>query len=249
MDEVEGERGKRRNRYIPVPAATSRRCRSIGSILQDGTPGCRRADGARRADRRRGAGRSRVRDRAGPARAARRHASSTSACSRRRPRWASTRSPGRSSIPRAFRELFPDLTDADFPFRGRVGKEAVYLLTADGRLRLPDSPTMHNQRSLRRLAVRDRGLARGQGRGARGERVHRIPGREPARGREPGGGRAHRRERPRPRRETARRIPRPPPTSSRRSRRSPRGRGGCSHRRTSSGSRYRRPTRRSSRSA
>jgi electron-transferring-flavoprotein dehydrogenase len=46
--------------------------------------------------------------------------------------------------PRAFRELFPDLSDADFPFRGRVGKEAVYLLTADGRLRLPVPPTMHN---------------------------------------------------------------------------------------------------------
>src|SRR6266545_4081003 len=26
--------------------------------------------------------------------------------------------------PRAFRELFPDLTDNDFPFRGPVGKEA-----------------------------------------------------------------------------------------------------------------------------
>ncbi len=46
--------------------------------------------------------------------------------------------------PRAFRELFPDLNDADFPFRGPVGKEAVYLLTADGRLRLPVPPTMHN---------------------------------------------------------------------------------------------------------
>src|ERR1700693_2469536 len=45
--------------------------------------------------------------------------------------------------PRAFRELFPDLSDADFPFRGRVGKEAGYLLTADGRLRLPVAPTMH----------------------------------------------------------------------------------------------------------
>jgi len=47
--------------------------------------------------------------------------------------------------PRSFRELFPDLKDADFPFRGPVGKEAVYLLTADGRLRLPVPPTMHNQ--------------------------------------------------------------------------------------------------------
>src|ERR1043166_1082294 len=47
--------------------------------------------------------------------------------------------------PRAFRELFPDLYDADFPFRGRVGKEAVYLLTAERRLRLPIPPTMHNE--------------------------------------------------------------------------------------------------------
>src|SRR6185503_5350 len=47
--------------------------------------------------------------------------------------------------PRAFRELFPDLTDADFPFRGRVSREAVFLLMADGRLRLPIPPTMHNE--------------------------------------------------------------------------------------------------------
>jgi electron-transferring-flavoprotein dehydrogenase len=47
--------------------------------------------------------------------------------------------------PRAFRELFPDLQDADFPFRGRVSKEGIYLLTAEGRLRLPVPPTMHNE--------------------------------------------------------------------------------------------------------
>jgi electron-transferring-flavoprotein dehydrogenase len=46
--------------------------------------------------------------------------------------------------PRAFRELFPDLTDTDFPFRGPVGKEAVYLLTAGGEWRLPTPPTMRN---------------------------------------------------------------------------------------------------------
>src|SRR6058998_4433792 len=39
--------------------------------------------------------------------------------------------------PRAFRELFPHLWDADFPFRGPVRKEAVYLLTAKGQWRLP----------------------------------------------------------------------------------------------------------------
>src|SRR2546429_9247883 len=32
--------------------------------------------------------------------------------------------------PRAFRELFPDLKDADFPFRAPVTREAVHLLTA-----------------------------------------------------------------------------------------------------------------------
>src|SRR6266481_5782569 len=46
--------------------------------------------------------------------------------------------------PRAFRELFPDLRDSDFPFRAPVAKEAVYLLTAHRRLRLPIPPTMRN---------------------------------------------------------------------------------------------------------
>lgn len=46
--------------------------------------------------------------------------------------------------PRAFRELFPDLQDGDFPFRGPVSKEAVYLLTADGKWRLPTPPSMRN---------------------------------------------------------------------------------------------------------
>src|SRR5467141_913580 len=47
--------------------------------------------------------------------------------------------------PRAFRELFPDLKDGDFPFRGPVTKEAVYLLTKRAKLRLPTPPTMHNR--------------------------------------------------------------------------------------------------------
>ncbi|HEU5261199.1 MAG TPA: electron-transfer flavoprotein:ubiquinone oxidoreductase, partial [Gemmatimonadales bacterium] len=46
--------------------------------------------------------------------------------------------------PRAFRELFPDLTDADFPFRAPVTREAVYLLTANRQWRLPVPPTMNN---------------------------------------------------------------------------------------------------------
>jgi electron-transferring-flavoprotein dehydrogenase len=47
--------------------------------------------------------------------------------------------------PRAFRELFPELSDSDFPFRAPVTKEAVYLLTKGGKLRLPTPPTMHNK--------------------------------------------------------------------------------------------------------
>jgi electron-transferring-flavoprotein dehydrogenase len=46
--------------------------------------------------------------------------------------------------PRAFRELFPDLKDADFPFRGSVKNERVALLTARRAFTLPTPPTMHN---------------------------------------------------------------------------------------------------------
>ncbi len=47
--------------------------------------------------------------------------------------------------PRALRELFPDLTDADFPFRTRVDRESVYMLTEKRALRIPTPPTMHNK--------------------------------------------------------------------------------------------------------
>ncbi len=47
--------------------------------------------------------------------------------------------------PRAFRELFPDLKDEDFPFRGPVTKESVYLLTGKRALAFPViPPTMGN---------------------------------------------------------------------------------------------------------
>ena len=46
--------------------------------------------------------------------------------------------------PRAFRELFPDLRDADFPFRGPVTKERVAFLTSRRAFTLPTPPTMHN---------------------------------------------------------------------------------------------------------
>lgn len=47
--------------------------------------------------------------------------------------------------PRAFRELFPEMKDEDFPFRQRVEKEAVYLLTEKGQFRIPTPPPMHNR--------------------------------------------------------------------------------------------------------
>jgi electron-transferring-flavoprotein dehydrogenase len=46
--------------------------------------------------------------------------------------------------PVAMRELFPDLKDNDFPFRGPVTGERVYLLTGRHSLRLPTPPTMQN---------------------------------------------------------------------------------------------------------
>jgi electron-transferring-flavoprotein dehydrogenase len=51
---------------------------------------------------------------------------------------------GSAVNPRALRELFPDLQDADFPFRGPVTKESVYLMTGSGHVRLPTPPTMRN---------------------------------------------------------------------------------------------------------
>ena len=46
--------------------------------------------------------------------------------------------------PRAFRELFPELADDDFPFTRPVSREAVYLLTGAHAFRLPTPPTMRN---------------------------------------------------------------------------------------------------------
>lgn len=46
--------------------------------------------------------------------------------------------------PRPFRELFPDVADAAFPFRGEVEGEAVYLLRESSSIRVPVPPTMRN---------------------------------------------------------------------------------------------------------
>ena len=46
--------------------------------------------------------------------------------------------------PRAFRELFPDMADADFPFRQPVTGEAVYFMTEGRAQRIPTPPSMRN---------------------------------------------------------------------------------------------------------
>jgi electron-transferring-flavoprotein dehydrogenase len=46
--------------------------------------------------------------------------------------------------PTAFRNLFPDLEDKDFPFRQPVTKEAVYVLTGGRSIRIPTPPPMQN---------------------------------------------------------------------------------------------------------
>ena len=130
----------------PCPAS----CRPATSALFDLDQLLRRdppgAGGDRdgRGGRGRRAGGARVRDRADPAGEAGFRPSSTSRCWRRPARSASTVCRGRSSIPRAFRELFPDLNPSDFPFRQPVGGEAVYFLTESRAQRVPTPPTMHN---------------------------------------------------------------------------------------------------------
>ena len=46
--------------------------------------------------------------------------------------------------PVAFRKLFPDVSESELPFRGPVGGEAVYYMTASGSMRIPTPPTMKN---------------------------------------------------------------------------------------------------------
>ncbi len=46
--------------------------------------------------------------------------------------------------PRPFRELFPEVAEREWPFRQRVDREAVYLLTGRGSARIPTPPTMRN---------------------------------------------------------------------------------------------------------
>jgi electron-transferring-flavoprotein dehydrogenase len=46
--------------------------------------------------------------------------------------------------PAAFRELFPEAKDSEFPFRGKVTSERVLVLTANKAMRIPTPPPMHN---------------------------------------------------------------------------------------------------------
>jgi electron-transferring-flavoprotein dehydrogenase len=46
--------------------------------------------------------------------------------------------------PGPFRALFPDLKDEDFPFRGPVDAERVYMLREGSAIRIPTPPTMQN---------------------------------------------------------------------------------------------------------
>ena len=46
--------------------------------------------------------------------------------------------------PIALRELFPELSDDDFPFRKKVDRERVYFMTSGSAIRTPTPPTMQN---------------------------------------------------------------------------------------------------------
>lgn len=46
--------------------------------------------------------------------------------------------------PSAFKELFPELSMQDFPLRGSVENESVYVMTESGSVRIPTPPTMKN---------------------------------------------------------------------------------------------------------
>ncbi len=46
--------------------------------------------------------------------------------------------------PRGFQELFPEMDPSEFPLRGPVEREAVYVLTGSRAIRIPTPPTMKN---------------------------------------------------------------------------------------------------------
>jgi electron-transferring-flavoprotein dehydrogenase len=85
--------------------------------------------------------------------------------------------------PGPFRELFPDLSDEDFPFRGAGGKEAVYLMRGFGARPASHPPHHEEPWEPGGLDLRGRPVDGGAGRGGLGERLPRLP-----RGFAPGGG-------------------------------------------------------------
>ena len=79
--------------------------------------------------------------------------------------------------PSGFRALFPELKDADFPFRAARGRRAGLLPDERRRLAHPHAAAHEEPRQLHGQPVRDGPLARREGRGARRQRVHGHPGR------------------------------------------------------------------------
>ncbi|HEU5171816.1 MAG TPA: electron-transfer flavoprotein:ubiquinone oxidoreductase [Gemmatimonadales bacterium] len=51
---------------------------------------------------------------------------------------------GAAVNPRAFRELFPELTPDQLPFRQKIDADGTYFLTETRAIRMPTPPTMHN---------------------------------------------------------------------------------------------------------
>ncbi len=151
--------------------------------------------------------------------------------------------------PRAFRELFPDLSPADFPFRQPVPGEAVYFLTESRAQRIPTPPTMHNPgyytasicEIVRWLGERAEGLGVNLFTGFPGGRAARRGRRGPRR--------AHDADRPRAGRASRAPASPRPPTSPRASPSSPKARAATSPRPTASGRASARRIPRSSRSA
>ena len=51
--------------------------------------------------------------------------------------------------PMGFKELFPEMSMNDFPFKGPVEKDEVYLMTESSQFKLPTPPTMNNHGNYR----------------------------------------------------------------------------------------------------
>ena len=76
--------------------------------------------------------------------------------------------------PRAFRELFPELKDEDFPFRDRSARKPVLLLTENGHVRHPHAAAHAERRQLHRARICE--IVRWLGDKAEGLGVNVFPG-------------------------------------------------------------------------